>query len=285
MDTEDLCIQDDPKSKKKYMFISKFVSMVKGDHDFTLKLALNVMANAVQAGRTNQDDTSKEMLSFIKSQLEFMRIQYKAAQVAEKEAAKTVMSFRDNINRITRQITDWEHPNRPNRVLSEFQVQPGYLSPSKQNTPFIPHQIKENQAFGILAQPIARPNSPWDKRNIVTGESSPKTPKLNKKRPASCNEINLNYSPTPDKLLTNSSDKNTVPSSKTIVSGNGSSTTNTYASPSTKKDNEAKQNIDVHGFLKFPCENLRPKKFNGKEHTPESQLINDTDDIFKDIQT
>lgn len=287
MDTEDLCIQDDPKSKKKYMFISKFVSMVKGDHDFTLKLALNVMANAVHASRTNQDDTSKEMLSFIKSQLEFMKIHYKAAQVAEKEAAKTVMSFRDNINRITRQITDWENPKRPNRVLSEFQDQPGYISPSKRNTPFIPHQTKENQAFGILAQPvIARPNSPWDKRNIVTGESSPKTPKLNTKRPVSSNEINLDYSTTPDKLLKNSSDKNAVHRSKTIVNGNWSPHTNMYTSPSIKKD-EAKQPLDDHGFLKFPCENLRPKKSNGKERTPESQLIlpDDTDDIFKNIQT
>ena len=112
MDTEDLCILDDPNSKKKYMFLSKFVSIVQGDHDFALRLALNVMANAVQASRTNEDDTSKEMLSFIKSQLEFMRVQYKSAQAAEREAAKTVLSLQDNINTVTRQVTEWETPEK-----------------------------------------------------------------------------------------------------------------------------------------------------------------------------
>ena len=110
MDTEDLCILDDPNSKKKYMFLSKFISTVNGEHDFALRLALNVMANAVQASKTDQDDASKEMLSFIKSQLEFMRIQYKSAQAAEKEVAKTVISLRDNIDRLTGQITEWETP-------------------------------------------------------------------------------------------------------------------------------------------------------------------------------
>ena len=120
MDTEDLCILDDPNSKKKYMFLSKFVSIVQGDHDFALRLALNVMANAVQASRTNQDDTSKEMLSFIKSQLEFMRVQYKSAQAAEREAAKTVMSLQDNINKVTRQVTEWETPVTEFFDKSEF---------------------------------------------------------------------------------------------------------------------------------------------------------------------
>jgi len=52
------------------------------------------------------------MLSFIKSQLEFMRVQYKSAQAAEREAAKTVMSLQDNINKVTRQVTEWETPRR-----------------------------------------------------------------------------------------------------------------------------------------------------------------------------
>ena len=62
--------------------------MVKGDHVFALQLALNIIANAVLSSRSNRDDLSKEMLAFIKSQLEFMRLQYKAAQAAEKEATK-----------------------------------------------------------------------------------------------------------------------------------------------------------------------------------------------------
>ena len=110
MGIEDLSVQDDPKSKKKYMFLSKFISTVNGEHDFALRLALNVMANAVQASKTDQDDASKEMLSFIKSQLEFMRIQYKSAHSAEKEVAKTVISLRDNIDRVTGQISEWETP-------------------------------------------------------------------------------------------------------------------------------------------------------------------------------
>jgi len=110
MGVEDLSVQDDPKSKKKYMFLSKFISTVNGEHDFALRLALNVMANAVQASKSDQDDISKEMLSSIKSQLEFMRIQYKSAQAVEKEVANTVISLRDNIDRLTGQITEWETP-------------------------------------------------------------------------------------------------------------------------------------------------------------------------------
>ena len=110
MGIEDLSVQDDPKSKKKYMFLSKFISTVNGEHDFALRLALNVMANAVQASKSDQDDISKEMLSSIKSQLEFMRIQYKSAQAVEKEVANTVISLRDNIDRLTGQITEWETP-------------------------------------------------------------------------------------------------------------------------------------------------------------------------------
>ena len=39
-----------------------------------------------------------------------MRIQYKSAQTVEKEVANTVISLRDNIDRLTGQITEWETP-------------------------------------------------------------------------------------------------------------------------------------------------------------------------------
>ena len=259
MDTEDLSIQDDPKSKKKYMFLSKFVSIVKGDHDFALRLALNVMANAVQASRTNQDDTSKEMLSFIKSQLEFMRTQYKAAQTAEKEAARTVMSLRDNINKITRQITDWETPRSRKLVTDYFDFNTN-MSPSKGNHQLTPNQTKDFTACGILAQPALRPCSPLEKRNIVSGENSPKTPKSNK-RLATSDKLTPHKADSPNKALKMSSDKKEF--SKSIsISNIGSPSTgidrnSVTPSTSSKLDKSwmyvkcGSSNVDNHGFLKF----------------------------------
>ena len=278
MDTEDLCIQDDLRSKKKYMFLSKFISMVKGDHVFALQLALNIIANAVLSSRSNRDDLSKEMLAFVKSQLEFMRLQYKAAQAAEKEATKLAMNLRDNINKITRQIADWETPKRSNRILPEFQDQANYNSPAKKDVaPFTPphNNTKENLSYGILAKPISLPNSPWEKRSIVTGESSPRTPKLNLKRnaePSETIDFNSDRSEKIRKITLSKSDCE----NDTRV---GEKVNLTPA----KKEHELRPNIDDHGFLKFtsatPGSKLTP-------HIPESQLIlpNDTDEIFKDIQ-
>lgn len=278
MDTEDLCIQDDLRSKKKYMFLSKFISMVKGDHVFALQLALNIIANAVLSSRSNRDDLSKEMLAFVKSQLEFMRLQYKAAQAAEKEATKLAMNLRDNINKITRQIADWETPKRSNRILPEFQDQANYNSPAKKDVaPFTPphNNTKENPSYGILAKPISLPNSPWEKRSIVTGESSPRTPKLNLKRnaePSETIDFNSDRSEKIRKITLSKSDCE----NDTRV---GEKVNLTPA----KKEHELRPNIDDHGFLKFtsatPGSKLTP-------HIPESQLIlpNDTDEIFKDIQ-
>ena len=286
MDTEDLSIQDDPKSKKKYMFLSKFVSIVKGDHEFALRLALNVMANAVQASRSNNDDSSKEMLSFIKSQLEFMRLQYKAAQVAEKEAAKTTMSLRDNINKVTRQITDWENPRRPNRMLAELYDFSSNLSPSKVNQLLTPNQNKDSSACGILAQPISKTSSPWEKRSIVTGENSPKTPKLNK-RVASSDALVPQNSASPNKFAKISSDKMELAksvSNSSIGSPASGSDWKTISSTSSKK--EIEQTVDNHGFLNFNSATSFVKpQVNEKRRTPESQAIspNDTDDIFKTL--
>ena len=287
LDTEDLCIQDDPKSKKKYMFLSKFVSIVKGDHDFALRLALNVMANAVQASRTNQDDTSKEMLSFIKSQLEFMRVQYKSAQAAEREAAKTVMSLRDNINKVTRQITEWENPRRPNRMLAELYDFGSNMSPSKGNQQLTSNQIKDSSACGILAQPLSKPCSPWEKRSIVTGESSPKTPNINK-RVAVLDTLTPVNTGSPNKVIKVSSDKSEF--TKSISSGNigspaaGQARNNFTPSTSTKKETEP--NVDNHGFLNFnsPSKFAKPQ-INEKVRISESQAVspNDTDDIFKSL--
>ena len=283
MNTEDLTIQDDPKSKKKFMFLSKFVSMVKGDHDFALKLALTVMANSVLASRLNQDDTSKEMLAFIKSQLEFMRVQYKAAQAAEREAAKTVTSFRDNINRITRQLADWETPKRTNRILAEFHDQVVNISPKKTTL----HQgHKDDMPFGILAKPLSRSNSPWEKRNIVTGESSPKTPKIDNKRKLPANELREDDSRTPDKTFKIGSCKNDYP--KASVSDVGSLTcfTSNNIASSAIKDCDPKPKVDDHGFLDFTSSTTATKPSTDSKHgVPESQLIlpDDTDEIFKDM--
>jgi len=284
MDIEDLSIQDDPKSRKKFMFLSKFVSIVKGDHDFALRLALNVLANAVLASRTNNDDTSKEMLTFIKSQLEFMRLQYKAAQSAEKEAAKTAMSLRDNINKITRQITDWENPRRPNRRIAELFDFRSNTSPSKCDEHLNSNQIKDSSACGILAQPVSKPCSPWERRSIVTGENSPKTPKLNK-RVASSDALTPHNAASPNKLPKINSEKMETPkslSSSNIASASGRDRSMTPTS--TKKENE--QNVDNHGFLNFNSATSFVKpQVNEKRLTPESQVIspNDTDDIFKSL--
>ena len=61
-------VQDDPKSQKKFIYVSKFSSSIRGEHDFILKLALNLLANAVENGRSSskQEDESSEMLAFIK---------------------------------------------------------------------------------------------------------------------------------------------------------------------------------------------------------------------------
>ena len=40
MGVEDLSVQDDPKSKKKYMFLSKFVSTVNGEQSFAVFTSL-----------------------------------------------------------------------------------------------------------------------------------------------------------------------------------------------------------------------------------------------------
>ena len=287
MDTEDLSIQDDPKSKKKYMFLSKFVSIVKGDHDFALRLALNVMANAVQASRTSQDDTSKEMLSFIKSQLEFMRTQYKAAQAAEKEAARTVISLRDNINKVTRQIADWETPRRSRHIVTEYFDFNTNISPSKGNYQLTPNQVKDSTACGILAQPALRPCSPWEKRSIVTGEDSPKTPKMNKS-PAISDTLTPQNVASPNKAPKISLDQKEFVKSISI-SNFGSPSAGVdrkNVTPSTSSKKEIESNVDNHGFLKFNSANSFAKPLvNAKERTPESQVIspNDTDDIFKTL--
>ena len=206
MEVEDLTIQDDPKTKKKYMFLSKFVSLIKGDHDFALKLALNVLANAVQASRTNQDDTSKEMLTVIKSQLEFMRVQFKAAQSVERETGKLVYSLRENINRITRQICDWETPQRSKRTIAELEDHFN-MSPSKRNTPFTPpqNQLKEASTFGILAKPLG---SPREKRNNLSeNPASPRTPFYNR---STSSEMKKGGSETPEKIIKLYSSNNAV---------------------------------------------------------------------------
>ena len=285
MDIEDLSIQDDPKSKKKFMFLSKFVSIVKGDHDFALRLALNVLANAVLASRTNNDDTSKEMLTFIKSQLEFMRLQYKAAQSAEKEAAKTAMSLRDNINKITRQITDWENPRRPNRRIAELFDFRSNTSPSKSDEHLTSNQIKDSSACGILAQPVSKPCSPWERRSIVTGENSPKTPKLNK-RVASSDALTPQNAASPNKLPKMNSEKMETPKSisSSNIASSASGRDRSMTPTSTKK--EIEQNVDNHGFLNFNSATSFVKpQVNEKRLTPESQVIspNDTDDIFKSL--
>ena len=293
MGIEDLSIQDDPKSKKKYIFLSKFVSSVKGDHDFALKLTLNVLANAVVASRTNQDDISKEMLTFIKSQLEFMRIQYKAAQNAEREAGKLAISFRDNINRITRQMSDWETPKRSKQIVAVFQDAVN-ISPSKRNVPFTPpqNQSKDLPTYGILAQPLSRPGSPWEKRNMLNGDpASPRTPTINSKRGMPSSEKRENPG-TPEKNLKLCSSNYESTRYTNMSGGIGLCHTNSnskggVATVLAKNECDPKPKVDAHGFLNFPLATSCNKSNSNENHgLPESQIIlpDDTDDIFKTIQ-
>ena len=182
-----------------------------------------------------------------------IRDRFKAAQAAEREAGKSVISLRDNINRITRQMSDWETPKRSKQMLVEF-LDPAAnnISPSKRSVPFTPlqNQTKDVPSYGILAQPLSRPSSPWEKRNIGTGDlASPKTPALNNKRSISSLETKQGNSGTPEKI-------------HKIVG------------------------VDDHGFLNFPTATSTKSYVNESHRLPDSQLIlpNDTDELFKDIK-
>ena len=294
-DVEDFNVLDDPKSQKKFMFLSKFACSVKEDHEFVLKLALGALANTVENGRTRTqyDESRQEMLAFIKSQLEFARMQFKAAQGAEKEIRKIVSNLTDDINRITRQIANWEAPKMAGckRSLGEIDDQDfcSATKSSKKQGNKSPNTTTPSRNFGTLPQlPLSSsgPGSPWEKRNLANtnggnNPASPRTPTTVRPPMAPLSNATAFHG------TVRTPEKHTSIMNAPITSLTATDKTTTIT--------------DDHGFLRFaktpsnisnnykqtPLTNVTGEvaesRTTHKQGADVAVLSNDTDDLFKDF--